>query len=410
MKNLLNNWLKRLPECSGPLKTFQSQARTKLGSIGMPTRQNETWRLTNFERLKSFFDLPFASETSLLKQRQLPPCSSSAFRLVLNAETHNNIQSTTLPKGFRWLTNSELIEFLGRSTNNCEINNDWHVVFNNAITDRVIALYVDGSNLPPLEIVVDESEGSLSSSRIVLIISPHTKLDLQQILLGTNSSFHSHLLEVNLGEESVLKHDWVAFGSDNSSYLASFAIDQGINSHYELTSIQEGWSFSRFEPSIIHSSGYAKTILRGLQITNNDNQMSTNSIVRFNGPESCLDQLNKSVICDSSHSIFMGKIDVPQIAQRTNASQLSRNLLLSKNARIDTKPELTIVADDVKCSHGATVTELQEEELFYMRSRGIKSTDATRLLLKGYCEEILNGLSLNSDWNVTEKLIRTLKL
>ena len=109
-------------------------------------------------------------------------------------------------------------------------------------------------------------------------------------------------------------------------------------------------------------------------------------------PEYSVNQLNKSVAANRSHSIFNGSISVPRVAQKTNASQLSRNLLLSGNACIDTKPELEIVADDVKCQHGATVSQLQQDELFYMRSRGIKLQEATELLLEGYCREIVNLL------------------
>ena len=86
---------------------------------------------------------------------------------------------------------------------------------------------------------------------------------------------------------------------------------------------------------------------------------------------------------------------MPRPAQRTNASQLSRNLLLSGRARVDAKPELEIVADDVRCTHGATVSQLQEDQLFYLRSRGITQSSAAALLLRGYCKEVLDRLPLD---------------
>ncbi|MEC8214410.1 MAG: SufD family Fe-S cluster assembly protein, partial [Cyanobacteriota bacterium] len=93
-----------------------------------------------------------------------------------------------------------------------------------------------------------------------------------------------------------------------------------------------------------------------------------------------------------SHAIFNGAIQVPRDAQRTNAAQLSRNLLLSERARIDTKPELEIIADDVRCAHGATVSQLQDDELFYLRSRGISADAAAALLLRGVCLEVIDQL------------------
>ena len=99
-------------------------------------------------------------------------------------------------------------------------------------------------------------------------------------------------------------------------------------------------------------------------------------------------------------------MNVPRLAQRTNAAQLSRNLLVSNKARIDTKPELEIIADDVRCTHGATVSQLQEEELFYLRSRGIDTKQATSLLIKGYCKEILDQLPLSAErWEVLNEIL-----
>ena len=114
-----------------------------------------------------------------------------------------------------------------------------------------------------------------------------------------------------------------------------------------------------------------QTVLKGLAVTGADQQLATHTAVRFNGPEGELDQLQKCLAGGQSHAIFNGAISVPRDAQRTNAAQLSRNLLLSDRARVDTKPELEIVADDVRCAHGATVSQLQDDELFYLQSRGI---------------------------------------
>jgi Fe-S cluster assembly scaffold protein SufB len=97
---------------------------------------------------------------------------------------------------------------------------------------------------------------------------------------------------------------------------------------------------------------------------------------------------------------------VPRLAQRTNAAQLSRNLLLSNQARIDTKPELEIVADDVRCAHGATVTRLQQNELFYLQSRGISAAVAAGLLKRGFCQEVLRDLpAAAAGWEPLKRLL-----
>jgi Fe-S cluster assembly protein SufD len=147
------------------------------------------------------------------------------------------------------------------------------------------------------------------------------------------------------------------------------------------------------------------TTLKGLAVTDDDQQLAVHSAMRFGGPEGELDQLQKSLAGGRSHAIFNGSIQVPRAAQRTNAAQLSRNLLLSPKAKVDTKPELEIIADDVRCAHGATVSQLQEDELFYLRSRGITEAEATALLLRGYCQDVIEHLPVQAErWRPLERV------
>ena len=141
--------------------------------------------------------------------------------------------------------------------------------------------------------------------------------------------------------------------------------------------------------------GEAKTTIKGMQITKKNDQIATYTKMQFNGPNGNLNQINKSLADDKSHAVFEGTIIVPKIAQKTDASQLSRNLLLSKYAKIDTKPQLEIIADDVKCKHGATISQLNEEELFYMRSRGLTLEEASRLQLSSYFQEVISYIPLS---------------
>jgi Fe-S cluster assembly scaffold protein SufB len=119
-----------------------------------------------------------------------------------------------------------------------------------------------------------------------------------------------------------------------------------------------------------------------------------------------LDQLQKALVDDQAHSVFNGSVQVPRLAQGTDAAQLSRHLLLSSRARVDTKPELEIVADDVRCSHGATVSSLADDELFYLQSRGIDRDRASSLLMRGFCAQIVASLPpLAAAWQPLERLL-----
>ena len=107
-------------------------------------------------------------------------------------------------------------------------------------------------------------------------------------------------------------------------------------------------------------------------------------------------QLHKTIVDGSAHAVFNGKVKVPQAAQLTDAGQLNRNLLLSPKGKVDTKPQLEIVADNVKCTHGATVSQLKADEVFYLQSRGIDATRAQNLLIYAFAAEILEVLPIES--------------
>ena len=119
-------------------------------------------------------------------------------------------------------------------------------------------------------------------------------------------------------------------------------------------------------------------------------------MINLHHPHGTTDQLHKTIVSDRAHAIFNGKVFVPKPAQLTNASQLNRNLLLSPKARVNTKPELQITADNVKCSHGATVSQLEADEIFYLRSRGLTENDARQLLIDAFVTEIIEKITIES--------------
>ena len=151
---------------------------------------------------------------------------------------------------------------------------------------------------------------------------------------GTNA--HSHVIEAHLGQESQLQHGFLATSGGSASLLTHCAVEQEPRSSYALTSVVQGWSLGRLEPRVVQVDGQASTTIKGLAVTSAEQQLATHTSVRFNGPEGELDQLQKCLAADRSHTIFNGAINVPREAQRTNAAQLSRNLLLSDRARVDT--------------------------------------------------------------------------
>tara|TARA_Y100000589_G_scaffold235077_1_gene222467 strand:- start:1080 stop:2156 length:1077 start_codon:yes stop_codon:yes gene_type:complete len=324
----------------------------------------------------------------------MPEVTEGVTRIVLGGK-QDPLEGVMLPEGVTALTEAELDHHLGQSLEHCGCSQAWPVELNHAHSQQLLALRIRGK-VTPLELVLATGVG-LAATRVLLLLESDADLELLQVFPAESSSpdlqrAHSHVLEAHLGRGANLRHGVLASGCGDASLMVHLAIEQEPGSHYGLTSVCRGWRFGRLEPRVLQREGQATTGIHGLSMTTADEQFATHSSMRFGGPEGELDQLQKAVAADRSHSIFNGAIQVPRPAQRTDAAQLSRSLLLSRRARVDAKPELEIVADDVKCAHGATVSQLQQEELFYIRSRGVDANEAAALLLKGFCCEVVDRL------------------
>ena len=388
---------------SSVLAPVQERGRAALERLGLPTRRQEAWRLTDLKRLAAVAALP-PSSTSV--RHALPAPSEGVLRLVLDG-SQLSLEGQVWPQGFSLLNHSDLEQVLGQILDHCGCAEAWPVEFNHASSHQLLALRIRGK-VPPLELVLSGGDG-LVATRVILILDEKADLDLLEVVLAEGVSAHSHVIEVHLGQEAELRHGFLATADGQASLLAHLAVEQAPRSRYAFTSVVTGWSLGRVEPRVVQLEGQAETTLKGLAMTSAEQQLATHTAVRFDGPDGELDQLQKCLASGQSHTIFNGAINVPRVAQRTNAAQLSRNLLLSGQARVDTKPELEIVADDVRCAHGATVSQLQEDELFYLQSRGIGASDAAALLLRGACQEVIEQLpSPAQAWQPLNRVMESL--
>ena len=388
-----SDWLRSLLEaCPGaapgaddPLRGERRDARLALESRGFPGRREEAWRFTDLSPLTRLAPRPLAPESS--HQPPLPPPAAQTWRLDL--EGWHDGQALAWPEGIDLLEGADREGALGRVLADTEAADHWAVRLNSAIAPGVLALRIRGAVSPCLEVVSHAGgRAGVLPLRLLLVLEEGASLTLLQVHNASGPSLTSVVVEARLERDASLRHGLVARGAESAALLVVTAVRQEPGSRYSHTSVCAGWGLARQEPVILQSDGQASTRLRGLHWLDGDQIADTHSRVRFAGPEGSLDQLHKVVADGASHSVFNGCVHVPRQAQRTNAAQLSRGLLLTSRARIDTKPELEIVADDVRCTHGATISRLRDEQLFYLRSRGVAAEQASRLLLRGFCEDV----------------------
>jgi len=365
-----------------PLVSVESQSPwlAELAGAPLPNRREETWRFTDLALLRE------------LEPTVLPVVDPLA--------------GVALPQGVSRLSPTELAPLLDGSLVATGSAAAWPIGLNRAADPQVLALRVTGQ-AGPLELAWDVgSAKGLAPLRVLLVLEPGSSLDVLQVVSSSGANCTSLITEVVLAEKASLNLGFLALGHGKASLLAHMAVNQAPGSSFRCTTASAGWGLVRLEPRVMQRSGAAFTRLRGLQLVEGQQLADTHSLISFGGPGGELDQVHKVVANGSGRSVFNGAVKVPQAAQQTNASQLSRSLLLSDRARVDTKPELEIVADDVKCAHGATVSRLQENELFYLQSRGIGADQAARLLLRGYCDEVLRELpAMASAWQPLARLL-----
>ncbi|MEH2329440.1 Fe-S cluster assembly protein SufD [Nostoc sp.] len=221
--------------------------------------------------------------------------------------------------------------------------------------------------------------------------------------------FTNSVTEIWVGDNAQVSHTRVEREGAEAFHIGKTAIAQARDSRYTCHAITFGAKLSRHNLEILQTGEQTQTTLNGLTIISGKQLSDTHSAIALNYPHGTSDQLHKCIVGDRAHAVFNGKVFVPKPAQLTNAAQLNRNLLLSSKARVDTKPQLEITADNVKCAHGATVSQLEDDEIFYLQSRGIDENDARKLLINAFAAEVINQIPVPSLREILLNTVNNLK-
>jgi len=216
------------------------------------------------------------------------------------------------------------------------------------------------------------------------------------VALGGTGYFNNAVTEIALGDDAQVKHYKIQREAPDAYHFATTAVRVGRNARYEGTALSFGARLSRHDPLVEIAGEGAECDLAGLALIGSRQVADTHSTIDHAVPHGQSRQLHKTIVAGGAHAVFNGRIVVRPGAQLTNSGQQSRNLLLSGKARVDTKPQLEIFADDVKCAHGATVGQLDADELFYLRSRGLDETAARNLLTYAFGAEVVERIALPS--------------
>jgi Fe-S cluster assembly protein SufD len=407
------------PPANPQLQQLRTQATGYLQEETIPTSKNEEWKFTDLS--------PLLAQTFTAPNPQIPPVNIHGLILPEAPDTRlvfvNGIyapqhSSLKLPTGVfvgnlaaAIAAGLAISDYLGKQPGGEEVFTAINTAGMNEAA--VVWLRKDIAIEIPIQLLfiatVDDTAIAIQPRTLLVLESGSSATVVEEYLhtsIPNHAYFTNSVTEIWLGETAKLNHSRIQDEDITAIHIGKTAVSQSQHSCYTGNSIDLGARLSRHNWEIFQIGAQTETYLNGLAMVNGEQESDTHSTISLTKPHGVTNQLHKCIVDDRAHAIFNGKVFVPQAAQLTNAGQLNRNLILSSTAKIDTKPQLEITADNVKCSHGATVSQLEDDEIFYLQSRGLDVETAKILLINAFAVEIIDRIPVAS---IREKLAIAVK-
>lgn len=340
-------------EKNSALRHIREEAFAAFTASGFPTVKDEDWKYTNIS--------PIATGIWSVKSGASQDISPAEIELLKRFAINRN--------GFAAL-NLALGEF------------------------QVIRILAETSIDGPIEVELTGDEGVAIFPHTLIIAEAGSKATIIESYKSTASGFTNAAVQIVVGDNASITHYRVQRDSSEAFHVGTTEVVLGRGSRYDSTNINLGGAISRHDIDLKFTAEGGEAFVDGLYMLDVSQHSDTHSVIDHMVPNCTSHQNYKGVLNGNSRGVFNGKVFVRENAHGTDAQQSNKNLLLSNDARVDTKPQLEIFNDDVKCSHGATVGQLEEEELFYLLTRGLPDTLARNLLTYGFAEEIINKIQI----------------
>jgi Fe-S cluster assembly protein SufD len=258
-------------------------------------------------------------------------------------------------------------------------------------------------------VATGEADGTVTHPRNLVVLERGARASVVEsyvTIAPGRRYFTNAVTEVFSGEGAWTEHTRIQRESEAAYHIGLTHVDQARDSHYRSFTLAMGGAIARHTLHVRLNAPNIETLMYGLYLTRGDQVVDNHTAIYHDHPNCNSWEVYKGVMDGRSRAVFNGKVLVRPEAQKTDAKQTNRNLLLSDGARVDTKPQLEIFADDVKCTHGATVGRLDDVALFYLRSRGIPESTARTLLTYAFAAEVVEEVALEPVRLELERLVR----
>jgi len=407
----------------GSLDTLREHAFKSFSQMGIPGSKHEEWKYTRVAGLfNREFQMPAGPLTGSITMDDLNelrlPGHQQANELVFVNGFYSFSLSRIQSEGLKVLALEEaakneylenVSQWLGDSS---QYQKDGIHALNTAFVHGAVYIHISrGKHIEhPLYIyhITDaRTVNILSQPRSLMLVSEGAQVQVIEnyTTLGVNESFTNQVMEIITETDTRLEYYKIQNDGPNTNQVSSTHIRQTGKSFSHAVTISLNGGLVRNNLNVVLDAKYCEAHLYGLYFQSGNSHIDNHTIVDNIKPNCLSNELYKGILNDHSTGVFNGKIFVRQPAQKTNAYQSNKNILLSDTCSVNTKPQLEIFADDVKCTHGCTVGRLNEEGLFYLQSRGISEKTARNLLLSAYAADILEQIKPEPLRAYVEKLI-----
>lgn len=384
------------------LESLRSNAASSWLEQPWPTRKTEHWKYTPMQGLqKTVLDTWGAinqGEQNALHDNLIP---LDAYRLVFVNGVFDAQLSSDLPASIIRFSQADaaqkalIQQYLG---NIVEGKNHLFATLNNAWLDDGVLLHVARNQQldKPVYLVNLVSSVAASNQRLLVVMEENSQAELIEHYLAVGDvqgNFANALTEIHLGDNASLQHYRLNLEEEQAQHIGAVHVDLQRNARLRGFALALGAKLMRVDYQINHRGQGAELDLRGIYLPRNQQVVDYHTNVCHWVPNCTSNEVFRGIVGDSAQAIFNGRIYIHQDAQKTLAELSNKNLLTSNKAEINTKPELEIYADDVKCAHGATISQLNENARYYLQSRGLSRAEADVMLSFGFINELLEQIA-----------------
>ena len=407
----MNQYLARFAEVESKrgdapawLKHLRANAIAQFEQLGFPTTRHEEWKYTNVAPLlKQDFSIPQTSANVDIEAFTYPESQTSQLVFVNGIYAPKLSNVSAIPAGVTianlQAANQKVIsEYFAAQAS---YETDAFTALNTAFaSDGAFILIPRGTIIEaPIHLLFVSTNQTVAYPRVLIVAEEGAIATIIESYVAPSDDeiyFTNAVTEVITKADANLTHYRLQAESTKAFHIATTAVQQESKSTYASYAISIGGEIARHDLNVKLDGEHIESTIDGLYVGTGKQHIDNHTTMDHVHPHCNSFQLYKGILDEKARAVFNGKVFVREGAMLTDAKQLNKNLLLSKDAHVDTKPQLEIFADDVKCSHGATVGQLEEDELFYLRSRGLKTETARALLTFGFAEDVISKIKIVS--------------